>query len=405
MAANRPRGLTALAASPGARDSEVARFSPAPPACLMTNAGVTVSKGWRRRDRFRRQGAPADLLPGVRPACILASTAAFCTLIDPSATSFPAWSLVMTEARYALPGLLVLLASSVVGVTAQRGDPPAFRARVDLVSLNVTVTGQSNRFLTDLDEHEFVVLEDGTPQEIVFFSRAPIPVALALLIDTSASMHAKLPLAQEAAIGFVRNLGPDDVAAVIEFDSRVRFAQEFTSDQEALERAIRATETRGSTSLYNAIYVALKELDRMRAAEASHEIRRQAILVLSDGEDTSSLLTFDDALDLAKRSHTAIYTIGLRPVDLIGQRAWRDVEFELRRFARETGGQAFFPDRATDLAGVYARIGQELSSQYTLAYASDNPDSDGRWRRLEVRVTRPNAAVRARFGYYAAASQ
>jgi len=189
---------------------------------------------------------------------------------------------------------------------------PSFRAGVELVSLNVTVIdGASGRFVTDLSEDDFQVYEDGVKQDITVFSRTNLPVALAVLLDTSASMESRLPVAQEAAIGFARRLRPADLAEVIDFDSRVVILQPFTSKASELEQAIRKTTAGGSTSMYNAIYIALKDLKKV-VATSTDDIRRQAIVVLSDGEDTSSLLPFEEVLDLAKRSETSIYAIGLR---------------------------------------------------------------------------------------------
>ena len=186
---------------------------------------------------------------------------------------------------------------------------PSFRGGVDVVSLNVTVTDQSRNFVTSLEQGDFVVFEDGVKQDLTYFNKAQLPVALSLLIDTSASMEDKLRLAQEAAVGFVRRLKPEDMAQVIDFDNRVSILQQFTSDRPALETAIRQTVPNGSTSLHNAIYISLKELKKVRAT-SSGDVRRQAIVVLSDGEDTSSLVPFEEVLDLAKRSEVIVYTIG-----------------------------------------------------------------------------------------------
>ena len=127
-------------------------------------------------------------------------------------------------------------------------------------------------------------------------------------------MESRLPIAQEAAIGFARKLRPQDFAQVVDFDSRVEITQDFTSDVADLEKAIRATTAGGSTSLHNALYISLKELAKIKA-KSQDEVRRRAIVVLSDGEDTSSLVSYEEVLDLAKRSETAIYTIGLQPRD------------------------------------------------------------------------------------------
>ncbi|HZT76486.1 MAG TPA: VWA domain-containing protein [Vicinamibacterales bacterium] len=291
------------------------------------------------------------------------------------------------------------IAASVVVVAAQQ--PPSFRAGVDLVSLNVTVT-EGTKYLTDLNQQDFSVYEDGVKQDVTFFNKSNLPIALALLLDTSASMETKLQTAQEAAIGFAKRLRPQDLAEVIDFDSRVVVLQNFTNNASELEAAIRKTSAGGSTSLYNAIYIALKDLKKA-IAKSPDEIRRQAIVVLSDGEDTSSLLPFEEVLDLSKRSETAIYTIGLRANEgpSTTTRGFKEAEFVLRQFSQETGGRSFFPNQLSDLNGVYGQIADELSSQYIVGYTSRNPKRDGAWRRIVVRVNRPNAAARTKLGYFA----
>ncbi|HEV8347322.1 MAG TPA: VWA domain-containing protein [Vicinamibacterales bacterium] len=283
---------------------------------------------------------------------------------------------------------------------AQRPQP-SFRAGVDLVSLNVTVTDGTARYITDLTAQDFNVFEDGVKQEVTFFNRTNLPIALALLLDTSASMEAKLTTAQEAAIGFSRKLRSQDLAEVIDFDSRVVVLQNFTNAIGDLEQAIRKTSAGGSTSLYNAVYIALKDLKKVVAKNVD-EIRRQAIIVLSDGEDTSSLLPFEEVLDLAKRSETAIYSIGLRADGpSTSSRGFKEAEFVLRQFSQETGGRSFFPNQIGDLTNVYGQIADELSSQYTVGYTSRNPKRDGSWRRLVVRVNKPNLTARTKQGYFA----
>jgi len=310
--------------------------------------------------------------------------------------------------------LLALVGAGFIAATVQIGraqqpPPPAgqppqtpFRAAVDLVSLNVTVTEGTGKYVTDLNAADFAVFEDGVKQDVTFFNRTNLPIALALLIDTSASMENKLPTAQEAAIGFAKKLRQQDLAEVVDFDSRVVVLQSFSNSLGELEQAIRRTSAGGSTSLYNAVYIALKDLKKV-VAKSSDEIRRQAIVVLSDGEDTSSLLPFEEVLDLAKRSETAIYAIGLRAGEGTGVSAkgFKEAEFVMRQFSQETGGRSFFPNQIADLAGIYGQISDELSSQYTVGYTSKNPKRDGTWRRVVVRVVRPNLTARTKLGYFA----
>jgi Ca-activated chloride channel homolog len=285
--------------------------------------------------------------------------------------------------------------------TAQAGrQTPAFRGGIDLVSLNVTVTDATSRYVTDLEQEDFSVFEDGVKQDVTFFNKTNLPIALAVMLDTSASMDTKLQTAQEAAIGFARHLRPQDVAEVIDFDSRVNVIAPFTDNVAELEQAIRKTSAGGSTSLYNAVYIALKDLKK-QVAKNVEEIRRRAIVVLSDGEDTSSLLPYDEVLDLAKRSETAIYSIGLRSGDPIENRGFKEAEFELRQLAQETGGRSFFPTQATDLSKIYDQISEELSSQYTVGYTSKNARRDGAWRRLVVRINGRQVTARTKLGYFA----
>ena len=292
--------------------------------------------------------------------------------------------------------VLLSVVGLIVGLSAQQ---PSFRAGVDIVSLNVTVTDAATHYITDLDEADFLVFEDGIKQNVTFFSRRQSPIALSLLLDSSASMEEHLSVLQQAATNFVHKLKSNDIAQVIDFDSRVEIRQGFTGNQGELDTAISQLAAGGSTSLHNAIYIALKELRKVRAVN-EEDVRRQALIVFSDGEDTSSLVSFDEVLDLAKRSETSIYTIALRGSD-VQAKGFREAEFVMRTLAQETGGRSFFPARIDDLNGVYTQIADELASQYTLGYTSANPRRDGAWRRIVVQVSRPNVTPRTKKGYYA----
>ncbi|RPJ53689.1 MAG: VWA domain-containing protein, partial [Acidobacteria bacterium] len=242
--------------------------------------------------------------------------------------------------------------------------------------------------------------EDGVNQELRFFDRSNLPLALSLLLDTSASMEGKLEIAQEAAAGFARRLRDEDAAQLVDFDSRVQVLQPFTNDADALERAIRSTTYGGSTSLYNAVYVALKEM-RKAPADDPGRIRRQAIVLLSDGEDTSSLVSFEQVLDVAKRSETAVFAIGLRLPDEADTPGFKEADFALRELTAQTGGRVFFTPKVEDLPGIYHQISDELSSQYLLGYTSSNTRRDGSWRRIVVRVRSQGVTARTKQGYYA----
>ena len=305
----------------------------------------------------------------------------------------------------------VLVASSALfvldanGAALWQGQPQtssAFRAGVDMVVLQVSVTERGRRYVPDLQAEDFTVLEDGRPQPLVFFSRTRTPVALSLLLDTSTSMEPVMGLAQNAAVEFARRLGPEDVAQVVAFSSGVSVAQAFTTSVPDLERAIRRTRANGSTSLYNAVYIALNELHVLRANHAGG-IRRHAIVLLSDGDDTTSLVSFNQVLERAQQLDVAIYAIGLRvsPEDRLSTR-FDEGRFVLRQLAQATGGRVFFVERAEELTQVYGQVAEELSHQYTLAYVPTSARRDGQWRTVSVRVARPECVAATRPGYFAA---
>ena len=291
---------------------------------------------------------------------------------------------------------LLLAIPQASGLTQEQSDRYQFRVTVDLISLNVTVTDTGNRFVTDLLENDFSVFEDGISQDISVYSRENLPIRMVLLMDTSASMDTKMTFAQEAATNFVAQMKDDDLTEVVEFGSKARVLQPFTADINKLRRAIRMTQTGGATSLYNALYIALNNLTRRR-----QDIRRQAIIVLSDGEDTSSLVTFEQVMKLSKDTDVTIYTVSLRRHDSKRTRAFSEAEYVLKKLAEETGGQWFFPEKIDELASVYGRIATELKSQYNIGYVSNNPKRDGSWRRVVVQTDYPNLLVRTKLGYYA----
>jgi Ca-activated chloride channel family protein len=302
----------------------------------------------------------------------------------------------MTRVSGAALALSALLATGAA--------PQVFRGGTDLVLLSVSVLDGAGHPVLSLVQDDFTVMEDGLPQEVSVFERDPQPIALSLLLDTSASMDVKLPVAQEAAMGLIHRLGAHDVAQVIDFDSHALVSASFTSDQKALEAAVRSTRADGSTSLYDALYIALTELKRVRAV-SSDQIRRQAIVVLSDGEDTSSLESYDNVLDLSKEAGVAVYAIALRSKDDDPHRGFSESDYVLRTLSQDTGGRVFFVSEVTQLRGIYGQIADELASQYTIGYVSKNLKRDGAWRRVMVRMGKPNMVARTKAGYFAPAAK
>ena len=295
---------------------------------------------------------------------------------------------------------------AAIGATVGETPTTTFKAGVDLVALNVVVTDSAEKFVTGLASSDFAVFEDGIQQDVSFFGTTDVPLDLAILLDTSASMSDKLQTAQQAAIGFVSSLRRGDRVSIIDIKDATRVLFPMSDDMAAARDAILATTARGGTALYNGTYLALKEMTKLR--RAGGEVRRQAVVVLSDGADTASLISYDDVLELAKQSGIAIYTISLRSkLDVIraaqgGHRYFSQSDFGMKQLAQETGAKAFFPTDITDLAGVYSSIAQELASQYALGYMSKNAKKDGAYRRVIVRVNEPNVRTRTRNGYLAA---
>jgi Ca-activated chloride channel family protein len=304
----------------------------------------------------------------------------------------------MIDGRRRAWGALVLSTLLGAAVSGQQ----VYHGRTDLVVLNVTVSDSAGRLVPGLDQASFQVFEDGVLQTIQNFTRDPQPIALAILLDSSVSMESKLKTAQEAAIGFARRLTSKDVAEVIDFDTYAQVLQKFTSDVDKLEAAIRQTEAGGSTALYNALYIAYNEFKKERAL-ALGDIRRHAVVVLSDGEDTSSVVSFDLVLDEAKRAEVMTYGIGIRPKETGPgpTRAWNQAEFVLRTISFETGGKSFTVEDSKSLPAIYDQIARELANQYTLGYVSTNPKRDGAWRKITVQMVPQDNRARTKTGYFA----
>lgn len=287
---------------------------------------------------------------------------------------------------------------------AQVDGQTTFRSGVDLVALNVVVTSPQEKFVSGLSAADFSVFEDGVQQDISFFSATAVPLDLAILLDTSASMTDRINTVQEAAIGFASTLTASDRVMIVDIKDAVRVLQPLGEDLDAARTAIRGTFARGGTALYNGLYTTVKEM--MKQRRDNGEVRREAIVVLSDGQDTASLVTYDDVMELAKQAGIIIYTITLKAPYQIdpassGYRRFSQGEFAMKALAQETGGRSFAPADVAELAGVYGDIAEELASQYALGYTSKNPRTDGGYRRIIVRVDEPGVRTRTRAGYAA----
>lgn len=307
--------------------------------------------------------------------------------------------------RSLLPPFLAL---ALVGSLHAQQDPrsdqaPRFHSGASMVAVNVTVV-DGRRLVSGLSRNDFEVFEDGVQQQVQFFESRSVPLDVILLLDTSSSMSDKMEVVHQAARGFMKVLRPGDRGAVVAFADSVNVLQGLTTDTAAIESAINSVQAKGSTSLRNAVYIALKQFGR--AAQDTGEVRRQAIAVLSDGEDTASVVSFEDVMALARKTGVTIYTIGLRSqspaTSYALDRRSSEADYSLKMLSQETGAQAFFPANVQQLKVVYDAIAGELSAQYSIGYSPSNSRNDGRYRRIVVRVpSNPSFRPRTRGGYTA----
>jgi VWFA-related protein len=267
---------------------------------------------------------------------------------------------------------------------------------VELVNVLFTATDRKGRLVTDLEQSDLRLFEDNKPQAITNFSReTDLPLTIALLIDTSTSIRDRFKFEQQAAIDFLaKTLRPGrDKALLITFDSAIELVQDFTDDPERISRAIRQVRPGGGTKMLDAVYLACQE--KLKA-----ERGRKVLILISDGDDNLSLETLGSTLEMAQRADVSLYAISTNSSGFFGLTAPKSDKL-LKRLAEETGGRAFFPFKAEDLAQSFQDIGEELRSQYSLAYRSSNPNRDGSFRSIKIETARKSLKVKARKGYYA----
>lgn len=278
------------------------------------------------------------------------------------------------------------------------GAQAPFRSEIELVGVGVTVVDRKGALVTELAKNDFEVYEDGKVQSVQYFTRGTefgeAPLHLGLLFDTSGSMEKDISLSRSAAIKFLNALPDAQDMTLVEFDTEVRLARYSQADFARLVERIRARKPDGYTALYDALGVYLAGAD---------EINGRKILVLyTDGGDTRSALSWSDTLDLLKASAVTVYGVGfLEHQSASGRLAQQQ---QIRQLAEITGGQAFFPQTASDVDAAYDKVLAELRAQYTLGYVSTNTNADGTWRKLQIKLKRPDlkgVRIRSRRGYYA----
>lgn len=285
--------------------------------------------------------------------------------------------------------------------TAQQSQPKisdqTYRISVDLVNVFSSVWDKNTRsFVTNLMREDFLVYEDNKKQEIQNFIRETnLPLTVALLVDTSQSVAPKLKFEQQAATNFFYSVLKDkDRAMLVDFDSGVTLVQDFTSDANKLAKEIKTLRAAGGTALYDAIYLACDE-------KLIRETGRKTVVILSDGEDMSSKVSFEQALEMALRAEAIIYAISVSRGGYFGVGGTKNGDRVLQQLAEETGGRVFFPFKVEELEEAFQQISQELRSQYSIGYFSTNKQRDGTYRKIEVKIADKGFKLRFRKGYYA----
>jgi len=299
---------------------------------------------------------------------------------------------------------LFLLGRTAVGQTPPQDSPQnsglTLRVQTTLVQIPVAVTDSFNRFVLGLQKNDFHLLEDGVEQDIARFSGEDAPISVGLVFDESGSIGGKLRTSQAAVAQFMKTMGNDDEAFLVEFSDSAKLSVGFTSYPEKIQNALRAAQPAGLTAMLDAINLGLREMKEARNS-------RKAIVVISDGGDNHSQYTSAQIEALVRAADVQVYAMGvfeptfspgLSPEEVSGPRL-------LSEIATQTGGRAFAAALTGDLPSVAARIAVELRNQYVLGYYPKNQTHDGKYRTVEVKVSQPSGVSPLkphwRQGYYA----
>jgi Ca-activated chloride channel family protein len=289
------------------------------------------------------------------------------------------------------PALFIAIFLIVSGyVSSQEVDDEVLRVESRVVVLNATISDIEGRPVVGLDRSRFSIFEDGVEQKIALFSAEETPFAAVLLLDTSGSMEQRISMARAAAIRFLAGLRLNDMAAIYRFDSKVVKVQDFSESRD-VDETLFDTKASGMTALNDAV---IKAADLL----STRAEKRKAIIVLSDGQDTSSGKSADAALKAALKVGATIYTVDMSGAD--GGRRNQQVGV-LSNFAEKTGGRFIATPGGVAMRQAFENIVSELGNQYTLAYDPINHSKDGKWRAIELRVARKNLVIRTRKGYNA----
>lgn len=300
-------------------------------------------------------------------------------------------------ARLRVGGFLVFCAAFVF---AQEEPALRFNADTTLVLIPATVIDSLNRFVLGLKKEDFHLTEDGEEQTIAHFSGEDAPLSVGLVFDVSGSMDTKLRTSRQAALQFLKTMNPQDEAFLIVFSDKAELAAGFTSQMGEIEDQLKAARPGGLTAMLDAAEMALHEMKNAKNP-------RKAIVIVSDGGDNNSKYSASEIQSLVREADVQIYAMGVFEPSIFPGMSIHEVSGPrlLSELAEQTGGRAFSATEPNDLPSVAARVGIELRNQYVLAYSPKNSNKDGKFRRVEVKVTPPagipSVKARWRLGYYA----
>lgn len=300
-------------------------------------------------------------------------------------------------------GLAVANISASMEGSSESDDPQSgvvtLRARVNEVNVLFIATDKHGKFVRDLSQADFNILDDHKPPQTIFNFRreTDLPIHLGLLVDVSGSVNSRFSFEQEAAKSFLQHSlrSGFDKAFVLGFNSHTQMAQDYTDNVAQLSSGIQRLHAGGGTALYDAVYRACKE--KFLKDHSDHPVRK-AIIIVSDGEDNQSEVSKAQAIEMAQRAEVIIYAISTDDSGLVlrGDKV-------LEQLADSTGGRAFFPFKMKDITHSFAAIEDELRSQYSVSYKPADFDADGRYRSIEISSLKKDLQVRARKGYFAPA--
>lgn len=289
---------------------------------------------------------------------------------------------------------------------------PAITSTTGLVHLVATVMDHHRNFITDLDQADFKVLEDGAPQQIRYFGReTDLPLRIGILLDTSNSIRPRLDFEKDAALDFLQHVlrRNKDQAFVMTFDNEPEIIQDYTGDLALLTDAIRKQRAGGGTALNDAIYRAAEKLTSPPIPKGANPEIRRVLVVISDGNDNLSDHALSESVEAAIRAEAVIYCISTNTdwLAIEGDKPHK-IHVEggdkvLEQFADQSGGRVFYPYKVDDLAQSFVDIGEELRSQYFIAYSPNNAQATGQYRKIDVQIAQKGLNVRTRKGYYATA--